>query len=487
MRIAFDSIALLGATSKNRGIGNYALDLFSTMLKQDRKNEYFFLNVLEETDYFKEAVEQKILQQDDLIFSKNSSLMPVNGAEQIYAEVLKKYLKDNCIDVFIITSPFDGRVPCYRKEWFENTRVSIIVYDIIPYIMKEHYLSSPELISWYMERVKQFVWADQLLVISQSVKDDLIEHLGIPGDKIEVIWGAPGERFRKIEVSSQERHSLYKRFKINSSFVMCTGGDDERKNIAGLISAFSKLPKELINAYQLVIVCKLQPAAVIRYTELAEKCKIKDRVVLTNFVSNEELVQFYNLASLVAFPSLYEGFGLPVVEAWACGTPVLTSNNSSLGQIGGEAAVLVDPHSVDDIAKGLELALRPEKLEELKRLGQKRLPLFQWSKVAQDTVDFLGRLKSKKSASQSKKQKLAFFTPLPPLESGIADYSVDILGSLSHFFDIDVYVDAGYHIDCNLPDNVTCLMHTEYVGNRNSYVDTVFQVGNSEYHIYMWV
>lgn len=100
-----------------------------------------------------------------------------------------------------------------------------------------------------------------------------------------LIWGAPGEKFKKIQVSQQQKKELCKKFKIDSPFVMCTGGDDERKNIAGLISAFGKLPRELIQNYQLVIVCKLQNTAVKRYTELAEKCGLKERVVLTNFVS----------------------------------------------------------------------------------------------------------------------------------------------------------------------------------------------------------
>lgn len=417
---------------------------------------------------------------------KEGRIFPLKNMQEIYGQLISSFIQKNQIDVFIITSPFDAQYPTYQKEWFTGTKVVTIVYDIIPYVMKDHYFPRKEDMGWYLEKLEQLSWADELLVISQSVKDDLMEYLGMSGDNIHVIWGAPGDKFKKIQVSQQQKNKLYKKFKINSPFVMCTGGDDERKNIAGLISAFGKLSKELTNTYQLVIVCKLQPAAVKRYTELAAKCGLTGRVVLTNFVSNEELVQFYNLASLVAFPSVYEGFGLPVVEAWACGTPVLTSNNSSLGQIGGEAAILVDPHSIEDIAGGLELALQPGKLEELNQLGQKRLSLFQWSKVAEDTVAFMERLDVKAEAATTEKKKLAFFTPLPPLQSGISDYSADIIESLSQFFDIDVYVDTGYQVDCKLPDNVNCFVHTGYEGRRNAYIDTVFQVGNSEYHIYMW-
>ncbi len=486
MRIAFDSIALLGAMSKNRGIGNYALDLFSTILEQDDINEYFFFNVLEDTDYFQKEVTQGKLKREDFLCIHEGRFFPLRDMQTIYGELVRAYIRRHKIDVFIITSPFDAQYPTYQKEWFAETKVVTIVYDIIPYVMKDHYFPRKEDMGWYLEKLEQLSWADELLVISQSVKDDLMNHLNFSGENIHVIWGAPGEKFKKIQVSQQQKNELYKKFKIDSPFVMCTGGDDERKNIAGLISAFGKLPRELIQNYQLVIVCKLQKAAVKRYTELAEKCGLKGRVVLTNFVSNEELVAFYNLASLVAFPSVYEGFGLPVVEAWACGTPVLTSNNSSLGQIGGEAAVLVDPHSIDDIAKGLEAALQPAKLKELNELGQQRLPLFQWKKVAADTVHFISELEIPVKEVSNSKKKIAFFTPLPPLQSGISDYSADILDALSQYFDIDVYVDTGYQVDYKLPDNITCRVHTQYKIHQPEYVDTVFQVGNSEYHIYMW-
>lgn len=486
MRIAFDSIALLGAMSKNRGIGNYALDLFSTILEQDNKNEYFFFNVLEDTNYFQKEIAQGKLKREDFVCIHEGRFFPLRDMQAIYGELVRTYIRKHKIDVFIITSPFDAQYPTYQKEWFAETKVVTIVYDIIPYVMKDHYFPRKEDMRWYLEKLEQLSWADQLLVISQSVKDDLMNYLNFPGDNIHVIWGAPGEKFKKIQVSQQQKKELCKKFKIDSPFVMCTGGDDERKNIAGLISAFGKLPRELIQNYQLVIVCKLQNTAVKRYTELAEKCGLKERVVLTNFVSNEELVAFYNLASLVAFPSVYEGFGLPVVEAWACGTPVLTSNNSSLGQIGGEAAILVDPHSIDSIAKGLEVALQPEKLTELSELGQQRLQLFQWKKVAADTVSYISELEIPLEKASNSKKKIAFFTPLPPLQSGISDYSVDILDALSQYFDIDVYVDTGYQVDCKLPDNVTCRVHTQYKVHQPEYMDTVFQVGNSEYHIYMW-
>ncbi|RKJ22013.1 glycosyltransferase, partial [Butyricicoccus sp. 1XD8-22] len=125
--------------------------------------------------------------------------------------------------------------------------------------------------------------------------------------------------------------------------------DDFRKNIEGLIVAFSKMPQSILHEYQLVVACKLSEASEAYYYEVAKKHNVRDRIILTNFVPTNHLILLYNLAHVVAFPSKYEGFGLPVVESMACGTPVLTSNNSSLGEISEGAAVLVDPFDINDI------------------------------------------------------------------------------------------------------------------------------------------
>lgn len=489
MNIAFDSVAILGPMSKNRGIGNYADSQFRTLISQDQENNYFFFNVFEDQGYFQNEEKQGKITEEDFLCVKNQQFFNVPWFDKCYGELVQKYIQKNNIDVFYITSPFDDHVPPYKQEWFEDTTVVVTVYDIIPYVMKEHYFPHKGDIDWYMERIEMLRWADRLLVISQSVKDDLVNYLHFDPKKIDVIWGAPSNMFKKVDITQPDEKQLRNKFNIHDSFVMCTGGDDERKNIAGLIEAYSKMSSDLIRQFQLVVVCKLQQASVERYTNLARENGVGDRVVLTNFVTNDELVKLYNLAELVAFPSVYEGFGLPVVEAWACGTGVLTSNDSSLGQIAGDAAITVNPHSVSDITKGLEKALRGD-LENLAKAGEKRLPMFTWENVADDTKKSIEQAASEKkhmnSIKPTSRKRIAFFTPLPPLESGIADYSVDIINALIDFFDIDVYIDDGYKPDQLLDERVRILSHKKFNGNRNQYNETVFQMGNSLFHDYMW-
>ena len=484
MNIAFDATAILGPMSKNRGIGNYALSQFTTMINLDKDNNYFFINFFEEftlSDYIEDCSNFKEFY---FYCGKENFLIREKQYEDVIGDIIKNFIDDYKIDIFYITSPFDGHMLVYRKEWFGKVKTIVTVYDIIPYIFKEYYLNNDSAYKWYMEIVDMLRWVDKYFVISKSVKDDMIKYLNFDSEKIDIIWGAVDEKYQQIKISEEEKSKFFSKFKINSKYIMCTGGDDNRKNIEGLIKAYSNLSKSIIDDFQLVIVCKLSKESFNRYNNLIKKRKILDRVILTNFVSFEELLMFYNLASLMAFPSQYEGFGLPVVEAFACGTPVLTSNNSSLVQIAGDAAVLVDPFDVNDITRGLNEALTKTNLDELVEKGYKQLENFRWNKVAKNAIGIINNLKVFKKDTD--KKKIAFFTPLPPIQSGISDYSVDILNEISKYFDIDVFIDDGYMEECKLNDNINVFNHNLFEKKVKNYDNIVYQVGNSEYHIYMW-
>ena len=483
MNIAFDAIAILGPMSKNRGIGNYALSQFKSMVENDKDNSYFFFNIIEGFDFISK-VKTNNIKQFDFYSGENKFIIENKEYKEIYGDIIKNFIKDNKIDVFYITSPFESSYTTYEKEWFLGIKVVSTVYDIIPYVLKERYLTDKKTKNWYMACVENLRWNDKNLVISQSVKDDMIKYLNFQENKIDVIFGAVDYHYKKIEIDPAIKKEIFNKFDIKDKFVMCTGGDDDRKNIAGLIEAYAQMPKELIDEYQLVIVCKLSQQSEYKYNQLVKSKNIFGRVIFTNFVSTEELIYLYNLAVLMAFPSIYEGFGLPVVEAWACGTPVLTSNNSSLGEIAGDGAIIVDPYSVSDISRGLVEALSIVDLEELLSKGKERLKMFQWNRVADLAIKSINSLVPEGVSTEVKNQKIAFFTPLPPVQSGISDYSVDIIMELSKYFEIDVFIDDGYS-PVKL-EGVQVYNHKEFRKKNKDYFDVVYQVGNSEYHIYMY-
>lgn len=488
MNIAFDAVAILGYMSRNRGIGNYALNQFTGMVNQDMNNKYFFLNMIDSDFKLSPMIQNNNFTEDFIDTGKNNVLLRNEAYSEVIGSIIKRYIRENDIDIFYITSPFESNFILYKKEWFEGVRVISTVYDIIPYVMKDKYLSDKNTYNWYMKCIENLRWSDELFVISESVKTDLVKHLNFNPDHIQTIWGGVDGRYRIIDISNIEKSLLLDKFGITKPFIMCTGGEDGRKNLDGLIRAYALLPDNLKNSYQLVVVCKLSENGMAKLKTVAQSQNVEKNVIFTNFVSDEELLKFYNLAEFMAFPSKYEGFGLPIVEAWACGTPVLTADNSSLKEIAGDAAILVNADNDKSIADGMAKILSSkEMLSEYAEKGRKRLLLFNWKIVNDHIIYLINNIPLKKiSLSKPERPKIAFFTPLPPLESGIADYSEDIINKLCKYCDIDVFVEETYNANSVFPDNVSMYSHRSYPTRHEKYMDTIFQVGNSEYHFYMY-
>lgn len=488
MNIAFDAVAILGYMSRNRGIGNYALNQFSGMVNLDKNNKYFFLNMIDKNFSLSHMITNNNFTEDFIDTGKNNVLLRNEIYSDVIGNIIKRYIRENNIDIFYITSPFESNFILYKKEWFEEVKVISTVYDIIPYVMKEKYLSDKNSFNWYMKCVENLRWSDELFVISESVKTDLVKYLQFSPDNIKTIWGGVDKKYKIINISDTEKSLLLGKFGITKPFIMCTGGEDGRKNLDGLICAYSLMPENLKNSYQLVVVCKLSDNALSKLRGIAKSHNVENNVIFTNFVSDDELVKFYNLATLMAFPSKYEGFGLPIVEAWACGTPVLTADNSSLIEIAGDSAILVNADNYQSIADGMTKILNDKiLLSEYIEKGQKRVKLFNWDIINNDIINLINNIKTEKiSLSKSERLKIAFFTPLPPLESGIADYSEDIIKELCKYCDIDVFVEETYNANSVFPENVKIYSHRSYPMRHEQYKDTVFQVGNSEYHFYMY-
>ena len=484
MNIAFDATAILGPMSKNRGIGNYAFDLFKTMIEGDPENEYYLLNFIEEYKFSGHLKNSDNFHEYYFYCGENNFLINDPLYKPVIGDLINNFIDQYKIDLFYITSPFEQTVLPYEKSWFLKTKVVSLVYDVIPYVLKDKYLSDKKAYQWYMECIEMLRWAERYLVISHSVKDDMVRLLHFSADKIDVIYGATSSKFIKQSFSDAEKDEIYSKFHIQSRFIMCTGGDDKRKNLESLVTAYAQMPRELIDEYQLVIVCRLSENTMRQFTEIAERYNVSGRVVCTNFVTDNELIRLYHMASLMAFPSQYEGFGLPIVEAWACGVPVLTSNNSSLGEIAGSAAILVDPFSIEDITRGLVTALKDTNLATFVEKGFQRLKEFNWIKTSDLVISARQKIVFSREKGQRTKGRIAFFTPLPPIQSGIADYSVDILNALSEYFDIDVFIDDGYQAECNLSSNISVCNHRKF--HASEYGATIYQVGNSPYHAYMF-
>jgi len=485
MNIAIDVLGLLGKTARNRGIGNYVKEQLKNLFKYDKLNRYFLFNFYENIslkeifEYENNVTEHYFYFGYDSFAFKNKDYYPLLG------NVIKKFIDEHKIDIYVITTAFGFGDIIYNPNWFLKTHYITVHYDIIPYLFLEDYLPTEYGKKRYMEQLDFVINSYAIIAISQITKTDLIKHFNVNSDKIYIVYPCASENFFEQTINVIQQQNLKKKFGIVKEFILCVSGDDKRKNTIELVEAYSKLSIELKNKYQLVIVFRISKDRISYYEDMKSKFNVQNDVIFTNFVPDEELAALYNMASIFAFVSQYEGFGLPVLEAWQCGLPVLTSNNSSLGEIAEGAAVLVDPFNISDITRGLEEILTKTDILELRKRGFERVKDFKNPKSISDVFKNLEQNTDIKYIPKNK-ITIAFFTPLPPMQSGISDYSVDILCELANEYDIDVFIDDDYTVECDLPCNVKVLSHKEFDKRIVLYDRYIFQVGSSKFHTYMF-
>jgi len=278
---------------------------------------------------------------------------------------------------------------------------------------------------------------------------------------------------------------------LEERFVLYTSGMDDRKNFEGLFRAWGLLPPAVRDAWQLVMVCKIADEPTRNHlVHLARASGIEARLLLPGFVPDAVLRLLYQSTDLFVFPSLYEGYGLPVAEALACGARVIGSSTSSVGEILVPEAQF-DPADDQSIADAITLALTDDARGKLLD-AQVDAGLDGWDAVADRTAEtyeqVLGR--DRPGTRGRRRPLVAFVTPLPPAASGIADYSYRLLDALREFCDVHAFVDGIRRVDPDLgppraPEGIDVYPVERLVDQepaRGGYDCVVYCVGNSQFH-----
>jgi glycosyltransferase involved in cell wall biosynthesis len=224
--------------------------------------------------------------------------------------------------------------------------------------------------------------ASRILTVSDTSKRDILKFFPIPAEKISVIYNAIDERFA-VPPRDEEVDRVRERYQLDGQFVLYAGNVKPHKNVERLIEAFHMLRRAGFDHVKLVIIGdEISKHPALR--RAVHRHNLHKHVRFLGFVSDETLAVLYRLAAVFVFPSLYEGFGLPPLEAMASGTPVVTSNVSSLPEVVGDAAVLVDPYDAQSIADGLVRTLSdPELRTTLRRRGLERAKTYSWERSIQ--------------------------------------------------------------------------------------------------------
>ena len=238
--------------------------------------------------------------------------------------------------------------------------------------------------------------ADRLIAVSQSTKQDIVKLYGIEEKKIKLIHSAIAENFRIIDRNDPKLIAVKEKYKLPFKFILYLGTIEPRKNIGGLVRAYDYL-QELaqktgdleLAKYHLVIAGSDGWLGKKIFQEI-DGAKFREKIILPGFIENEDKVFVYNLATLFVYPSFFEGFGFPPLEAMACGVPVITSRNSSLAEVCGKGAILIDPDKPKEIALAMKQILESKMLgEKLIKAGLENSQRFSWKKTASETLRLL--------------------------------------------------------------------------------------------------
>lgn len=229
-------------------------------------------------------------------------------------------------------------------------------------------------------------FADHILTVSENSKRDIVRLLLVPESKVTVVYNGVSEEFRPLNRKDCKSY-LASKYSIMGDFLLAPGGLSRNKNIPRLLAAMRMLKERGRRESLVLLGDKENPE--FKYVRVSvRRSGLDGTVLLPGFVPREDLPSFYNAASLVVYPTLYEGFGFPVLEAMACGTPVITSNNSSLPEVAGDAALLVDPRNPEEIAVAIRRLLADETLRcELSSRGILHARQFTWKATAEKTVE----------------------------------------------------------------------------------------------------
>jgi len=228
--------------------------------------------------------------------------------------------------------------------------------------------------------------SDRILTVSEASKRDILHFFNVSPDKIVVVYNGIDERF-SIQPSIEEIARVRERFQLDHGFVLYAGTIKPHKNLVRLIEAFAALRKGEFEELKLLIIGdEISKLPALR--RAVHSHKLHKHVRFLGFLPDETLAALYRLAAVFVFPSLYEGFGLPPLEAMASGTPVVTSNVSSLPEVAGDAAILVDPYDVSSIVDGVRRVLTdPVLADELRQKGLARARDFSWERSVARTHD----------------------------------------------------------------------------------------------------
>ena len=358
-------------SGRKTGVGRVIENLFDQLQHLDDENEYFIYVNKEFVDFI-DVTNPRFHVLSNGITAGNSLLNHLWTQTGFLYNILK-----HRADMVIL--------PQINLFLFKLAPTILFQYDLIEYHVPNQ--------KWYKMLFRKMTFpvalnlADKIVCIAESGKNDVEKVFGIPDGKISVVYcGVDTKVFTQIDTQTASDF-IRRQYDINDKFILFTGTlTHPQKNLIRLVEAYRILVDKGVTHKLVLVGGKGKDADLI--IKRIDELQLAENVIISGYVPDEDLPYFYSAASLFCFPSLYEGFGIPVLEAMACGCPVVTSNTSSLPEVAGDAALLVDPYKADEIAEGLYQLVSNEQVRNKCIInGFQQVRKFTWDRAGRQLLD----------------------------------------------------------------------------------------------------
>ncbi len=383
-RIGIDIRCL--AEGRRTGVEEYTLNLLAHLFEIDKENEYvLFFNSFRSS-------------KTDFSWLKkysNASLKKFSFPNKLL-NFLFWYLDWPKIDRMIGGADIIFMPNIIFGSVSRKTKLILTIHDLSFERYPETFSRKRRLWHIFINTRKICRRADRIIAVSDSTKNDLESLYKIPSEKIQTIHSGISDKFRIIDRNDEKLIKVKEKYNLPYKFILYLGTIEPRKNIVGIIKAFDQLQKfaeknnlEEISKYKLVIAGSKGWMPKKIFSEI-EKSACRDKIIRASFIADEDKEYVFNLASLFVYPSFFEGFGFPSLEAMRCGVPVIVSNNSSLPEVVGRAGILIDPDKPGEIYAAMkEIISNRELKEKLVAEGLKQAEKFNWKKTAEEFLEVL--------------------------------------------------------------------------------------------------
>lgn len=358
---------------KGTGIGTYTENVIRELLNIDKENDYTLFWTGKDYDFFKKS-------NSKIVFSSNR-----HGGfyENFY---IPRYIERNNIDLHHIPQNGIGLTESY------STNSIVTLHDLIPYTLPET-VGKKYLERFLREMPKIIDKTKGILTVSEYSKKDILKFFqGYPEEKIFVTPLAANSNFKPLD-KNVCKDFVKENFSINTPYILYIGGFSTRKNVCELILAFNQINPSLKTPYTLVLGGAVKDEGE-KLVSLVESLNLQNNVIFTGYLNDNILPILYNGAEAFVYPSIYEGFGLPPLEAMSCKTAVITSNLTSIPEVTGDAAILIDPFNSEELATNLFKLLDNDELRNnLASKGYIKSLEFSWKNTAQKTLEAYNSLR----------------------------------------------------------------------------------------------